>query len=1410
MNSALGRDRSHPGRRRRSPPLPRLARPSTLLGKPGAILILLWFAPIHAIWSAAGGAEDAPKMEIRFDDSFSGQAGGVDVDPIVPKDLEPELTPGVRGRAFQTRGDKENGYLDYDINALWPGERGTLSFWTKGDNVAVTWESGFEFLTVFGKNGSVMFYKPGRHPWFGNLSRCRMPGANADTDCYLFVPETTAYGSDFNIWRLWAIAWNGKRARLYLDGLLLAETPVFNWPEEPSRLRIGNRYGNAVIRFDELRLYRRPLAGDELRRIWHDTLRPLNTARVAVPLARAPVTLDGQLAPGEWSDASELPAAARGTDGLAVAEPTWFLLKHDFTNLWVAARSPWPAETLKNLAMTAGMTGFVKCKASRRDADLSAEDRFEIHLLPSFPNGPRYRYAINADGVIADSVRAADQEDPSWNPNWTAKTSKDSQGLYLEASIPLRDVGPAGTNTVWGLNFERAWSALKPETNLWVWGAHWVQRPANATAATPQEVFAPAGEMTLGDANVAAVNGIRLDVTSRGQVALSATVTNLAKADAWMYARLGSSSGEVRKDFSSEPDGRLKLIPGGSQRCEHRQDLRNPGTADLFFSASAAANQSNAFYRTEIQFLREQRLEVILWHYPTTNVLRLRLIASRLMGQSLENVAAVFEMFPEGKTAAVESKTLKPLPSAEQEVTLSTKKLAAGRYVVRTRVQEGNQELYRNELPFEKLPLPPWFNTQEGVSDKVPPPFTPLVHQGQTVACWGREYDFQERLLPVQVRTQKMDVLRGPIRLVGSAEGKVLFDTSSLNAKVAWRAKGPGRLEGEVRAKSGSLQIRAQPWIEYDGLLWNTFSFSAPDVTLDRLVLEIPFTRAFSDVINPTDYSLRTTGALPAGGYTSGAHTVWVGNAYGGLQWTFDSRANWSTSKPAEELRVEPSADGATLRITFLDQPVKLDRPVVFAFGLQATPVKPRYPEYRHWLSGDPKIEWGYAWYPGPQVFRPGAEGWFDWKFIQTKPTDYLKNTWWRDTSAKRLCEKLYNGPYVTVDITDASTPDFAQFCDEWANEADKKFVPDPNSKEQACQVGTDVKSYRDYFVWRYARLMDKQPFAALYYDVSGGVGGANPYNDTGVLDREGKRAPTHGMLAVRDLAKRLYTMIKLRYPDGIIKYHNSGVPCLAFMSFAEASVDGENTFVLLSAQKRDYYGTMRPDVWRAEYMGHNLGFVTDFLPQLTRADKWTYAQLATPEGLAVSDHIIGQTILHDSYIWSSYISGDAFNRLQQALRKHKWGNQYRMIPYWEQKVVTLPEKVMATFYVEPEAGSPAPPAIDAEGWYYRSVPGPAKRVIAIVYNDSEWQGPMRLKLDWSQIGIKDSAGYKVENAVHRFTFPIVRPSAAVTGKIVGTGEEQFLTQYTEDPREFAKVENGELVFPMTPWNYRMIVLWKE
>ena len=136
------------------------------------------------------------------------------------------------------------------------------------------------------------------------------------------------------------------------------------------------------------------------------------------------------------------------------------------------------------------------------------------------------------------------------------------------------------------------------------------------------------------------------------------------------------------------------------------------------------------------------------------------------------------------------------------------------------------------------------------------------------------------------------------------------------------------------------------------------------------------------------------------------------------------------------------------------------------------------------------------------------------------------------------------------------------------------------------------------------------------------------------------------------------------------------------------------------------------------------------------------------------------------------------------------------MIPYWQQKIVEAPFKdFYATFYVD--SARQEEDSIDASGFYYKDVKGPALKVICIFCNESDFSGEVRLKLDWKKIGFESADKVQAENAVHSFDI-----------RFKDVTKDDF--EYVSNPAETALIENGELKFPITGWNYRMIVLQKK
>ena len=78
------------------------------------------------------------------------------------------------------------------------------------------------------------------------------------------------------------------------------------------------------------------------------------------------------------------------------------------------------------------------------------------------------------------------------------------------------------------------------------------------------------------------------------------------------------------------------------------------------------------------------------------------------------------------------------------------------------------------------------------------------------------------------------------------------------------------------------------------------------------------------------------------------------------------------------------------------------------------------------------------------------------------------------------------------------------------------------------------------------------------------------------------------------------------------------------------------------------------------------------------------------------------------------------------------------------------------------------------------------------------------MKPDWEGIGLGNPKTLKAENVVHSTGFRIEKTKNG-NGKIIEKGV------FFKRPEEIAEISpEGVLSFPMTPWNYRMIVISKK
>ncbi|MBN1864270.1 MAG: hypothetical protein JW808_05160, partial [Victivallales bacterium] len=743
----------------------------------------------------------------------------------------------------------------------------------------------------------------------------------------------------------------------------------------------------------------------------------------------------------------------------------------------------------------------------------------------------------------------------------------------------------------------------------------------------------------------------------------------------------------------------------------------------------------------------------------------------------------------------------------------SSKEIAPGAYTMIVTVRRGDKALGSEKLDFYRPGRAVWYDNRHGFddvdNDRVPYPWTDMGvrvqgsggsvqgaenQQSKIVSVWGREYRFGAGLLPEQVTTLGEPILRAPIRMrIRGGQGPEI-DTSALEAKIEWPRTDRTRVEGIRAVDAEGLAITNTFWAEYDGFCWATLRVTPKTpLTVESMEIEVSIAREFSDVIKGGG----AVGRVRPEGHDLRYGMVWLGNGDGGIQFFIDGDLRLQ-DRINRSMRLDVAEDGAaTLRLKIVDQPVDLNAPLEIGFGFMATPVRPnitRTPYFRRnsVIGGGPFYPSGLESLPAPD---PGSDA---YGFGGKAGRIYV----WTDC--------------VSIAVDASGTEDFRHYGAEWMRDPFQK--PRLVWNTQAIKP-YGSKSFLDYFVWRHWRYQNKYGYGGLYYD--------NPNLEP---------------FANRELIKRLYNvtlgntfLAGREMPMGLA---SNGFYNMVFGAFFSYQWNGEHLNSAIHAGQPTYLGLIGPAVFRAEYMGHNWGWSQFFLGQERLRPEWVEAS-GGPE--AVIDQFQGLELLHDCRPSGWHIRGAMDAVTQRAVRAYErhdlahW--TYQFTPYWKQDLVTLPsDNMYASFYIARPSVLAATNPADHMGYphghrmrtfrhyfnghehlpYYiqranaqeieaqrQWIGGMHDRAVMVVYNDSDWEGEMRLKPDWKKLGLGVPETLKATNAVHSTGFRIEK------GKDKD-GKEVEKAVFFPRPEETAKIENGELVFPMTKFNYRMIVFTQK
>jgi hypothetical protein len=215
-----------------------------------------------------------------------------------------------------------------------------------------------------------------------------------------------------------------------------------------------------------------------------------------------------------------------------------------------------------------------------------------------------------------------------------------------------------------------------------------------------------------------------------------------------------------------------------------------------------------------------------------------------------------------------------------------------------------------------------------------------------------------------------------------------------------------------------------------------------------------------------------------------------------------------------------------------------------------------------------------------------------------------------------------------------------------------------PNSEE-----------YRDFYLDRLQKIITTLDVSNIYIDNSDAQLCDNARHGCGYQGTDGKRYTSFNLRGTRELAKRVYTLLKNMRPDGRVIRHMSAKPVAPVVGFADMLVDGElyNKTVALD---ESHFNIFSPDMFRASFCGKLWGIPQFFIPQFTRVIPWhnpgRWNAWKTPAArekqMDKIRHFKGWFLVHDTQIFQLF--GVKVNDVEKIKERFGLRNETRFISY--------------------------------------------------------------------------------------------------------------------------------------------------
>jgi len=1045
----------------------------------------------------------------------------------------------------------------------------------------------------------------------------------------------------------------------------------------------------------------------------------------APPMAAA--TLDGRVTgDAEWQSACQISGWTDRVLGMANHDGTIASVGHAGGTLYLLFRCPIPEKYRLNKVLYASCP--LKMTAKEKDGDIFQDDYVGVGLTPP---GSRdvYFLGVNGAGITCDSRNG----DVSWNGKSQARQTHDDFVWTVELAIPLGQFGTAALKDGdWGVNFRHGARQIELLDSIW--------------AYQPAEPY-PMARMRLSPRPISAAL-TSFGNLSDGSLALRGQVANLSKEAFDGVAEVAVHGFAAGKPPAFGPEKiAISLEPGEKKALAADFAAGQPLCGQVTCTIKDSQGLMLLDHRLPFVFAREMALETRF--IPTPSILQLVLDLGS--PASFKKVASGRMKVLDARTKQeVASQSLPAFRSSLSIADIDCSRLPPGRYEAVVELRTGATLTALRDV-FVKDPNPEWLGNKIGISDKVPPPWTPLRAEGRTVDCWGRQYTFGAAGFPRQINILGKDILARPVRILVKRNNRTgVLPEGTFQPTEHKEARASYESVSEV----GGLKIAADAWIEFDGFVWNTIKVHANSPTeIDGLSVEIPLKKEYATLWWHPELAggmlSDKMGAPPRQPHASAPiNFLRLGDEDRGMQFFYENLDHWNPS-PGLGQELIPGDKEYVLRYNLIGKPTTVEEPLHIALGYIALPCKPRSNMFR-------RIDVNGMWSATVGAYR-GVDG--QWSAsVGTQPADKRQleqagppfqilniyssgaarnesnyfNFWNEDVFDKdhlrkfkeQVIDPQWNDyrntfcQYYQACVGDANTPEYRKYRFEWkSTPGNAPYVPpDPKDRDKiifgsACHQS---RSFNDCLVW----YLDK----TLRYLSDNGKIPIHGYQDCGGhpwCSNTLHGCPAQGhfpILANREHAKRVYRMFKAINPLNQVYIHTGGSSAMNWCGFFDAMIEGEQfTADYLAAiahdprLPKDYTRLINLERCRAQLQPYAWGPDRIYLWQF-----WQWMEKEPDAARGARGHIWGLQLVHDTPVWACRTP----LCVARAIGALHWGQQVEFIPYWRKQTGI-------------EVHAAVSPVV-VSAWQRGK-----GNLVTIVLNDSDRIATGQLKIDFARFGFQ-------------------------------------------------------------------------